>query len=198
MVRVCLSVILLLLITALAYAQAVNPARQYEQQRNTQSPAYGVWHVYDRYGNLQKEENYKAYRLDGDVKTFYPSGELKALTPYVDGERQGLEKTYYEKGALESQNIYANNDLNDLSRHYYDTGELEREAYYKDGQLNGTTKIYYKSGNMKQQLRYIRGIIDGTVLTYSKDGHLNVEDDYQKGILMAHKDYTKETAKLIP
>ena len=44
-----------------SFAQNVSPARLYEQQRGTQSPVEGVWHVYDRNGNLLREENYENY-----------------------------------------------------------------------------------------------------------------------------------------
>jgi hypothetical protein len=54
------------------FAQSVNPARMYEQSRGTQSPVEGVWHVYDRNGNLLREENYENYRLDGEMRIFYP------------------------------------------------------------------------------------------------------------------------------
>ena len=48
---------ILILVAFFSMAPAIlwagsNPARQYEQQRNTESPADGVWHVYDKNGNF--------------------------------------------------------------------------------------------------------------------------------------------------
>ncbi len=48
--------VLLLLIAAPVWAIS-NPARQAAQQRGTESPADGVWYVYDRNGALLREEN---------------------------------------------------------------------------------------------------------------------------------------------
>src|SRR5476651_1746391 len=95
----------------LSFAQSVNPARMYEQSRGTQSPVEGVWHVYDRLGHLLREENYNNYRLDGEMKIFYPSGALKELLHYSDGLRVGDDKNYFENGGLESEDAYEDNDL---------------------------------------------------------------------------------------
>jgi hypothetical protein len=192
MTRALITVAILLGTISLASAQAVNPARTYEQQRNSQPPADGVWHVYDRSGNLEKEEHYKTYRLDGNVTKFAPSGSVQSVTPYVDGSRQGLEKVYYDTGALKAENTYMNNDLNGTSREYFQSGELKRSANFSSGQLNGVTRLYFETGALKQQWNYSHGIVNGTVLTYGEDGQVKAEDNYQNGMLMAHKDYSKE------
>lgn len=184
----------LVFISNVVFAQAVNPARQYEQQRDSQSPADGVWYVYDKNGNLSKEEHYKSYRLDGEVKSFYPGGSIKATTPYIDGKRQGMEKTYYEQGGLKGENVYVKNNLNGISRQYYDNGALMKAADYSEGQLDGTTKEYYDNGSLKQIWNYSHGVINGAQLSYSPDGQIKSEDDYLNGVQVAHKDYSTEVA----
>ncbi len=161
----------------------------------TVKPADGLWRTYDRKGNLDREENYRNRLLYGDIKSFYPSGALRAVTQYVDDKRQGLEKTYYENGGLASESGYVDNDLEGLSHHYYDTGELEREAYYKKGSFNGETKVYYKSGAIKQQLQYKEGVLDGTSLTFNENGQVVVEETYRKGTLSERKDYSKDSSR---
>src|ERR1700722_15429908 len=90
----------LLISASICSAQNLKPARMYEQSRGTQSPVEGVWHVYDRSGNLLREENYHNYRLDGEMKIFYPSGAIKELLHYSDGLREGDDKAYFENGGL--------------------------------------------------------------------------------------------------
>ncbi len=196
MLRVFVSFGILLLLSFSAFAQATNPARTYEQQRDSQPPADGVWHVYDRAGNLQKEETYKTYRLDGDVKTFYPTGGIKSITPYVDGKRHGLEQKYYESGSLQAENIYVKNDLKGICKEFYPTGELKRSADYEKGQLEGVTKVYFPNGALKQQWNYSHAILSGSQLTYGEDGQVKTEDNYQNGVLVAHKDYTTDISAL--
>src|ERR1700691_3577161 len=118
--KIFFGLLALLMVSApLSFAQTVNPDRLYEQQRGTQSPVEGVWHVYDRSGNLLREENYHNYRLDGEMKIFYPSGALKELLHYSDGLRDGDDKTYYESGGVESESTYVDNDYEGPSVHYY-------------------------------------------------------------------------------
>lgn len=191
MVHVLLSFVMIALAASTAFAQAVNPARTYEQQRNSQSPADGVWHVFDKNGNLLKEENYKNYRLHGDIKTFTAEGSLKSVIPYNDGSRHGLGKTYYPSGALQGEYNYSDNNLNGISKEYYETGELKRAADYKDGQLNGTTKIYYTNGALKQQWTYKKGIVHGVETLYDEGGHVTQENNFQNGVLVASKNYSK-------
>src|ERR1700733_15189880 len=100
---------LLMIALPLSFAQSVNPARTYEQQRGTQPPVQGEWNVYDRQGNLLREENYSNYRLDGEMRIFYPSGAMKELLNYSDGLRVGDDKNYYESGGLDHEDTYVNN-----------------------------------------------------------------------------------------
>src|ERR1700733_10092548 len=100
--KIYLGLLALLIIAApVSFAQSINPARLYEQQRGTQPPVEGVWHVYDRQGNLLREENYHNYRLDGEMKIFYPSGALKEFLHYSDGLREGEDKAFFAHGGLE-------------------------------------------------------------------------------------------------
>ena len=189
--------LLLAFISSTAFAQAVNPARAYEQKRETETPADGVWYVYDRQGKLSKEEHYKTYRLDGEVKSFYTNGAIKAITPYVDGKRVGLEKTYFDNGSLQGENIYVANNLEGLSRQYNSEGNIEREAEYSKGQLDGITKVYYNNGSLKQILNYKNGIVNGSISNYNEEGKIITEDVYSNGILVAHKDYTNDAGSLV-
>ena len=172
-----------------AFAQNVNPARIYEQQRGTQPPVEGVWHVYDRNGKLLREENYHNYRLDGQMKIFYPSGALKELLHYSDGLREGPDKIYYESGGLESQAVYVNNDFDGARVHYYDTGEVKSREHYSRGKLDGEKTVLFKSGILKQSMYYINGLLDGAVATYTEDGQIVLEEHYVHGNLVGHNEY---------
>ena len=52
------------------------------------------------------------YKLWNRVKrTYYESGELEAVTPYVRGKRHGIEKYYYENGELKSETTYVDGEI---------------------------------------------------------------------------------------
>lgn len=185
---------LFLTMSLVQVAQATsNPAREVAQKRGTESPADGPWDVYDRNGALLRHENYSAYRLDGETKIMYPSGAVKEMITYVDGEREGPTATYYEKGGLMGEGYYKNNNLHGTYKRYYDTGALESVVNYTRGQWDGERKMYYKSGALKQIAGYHNGVISGTVLTYAEDGKVLVEELYNdRGILTSRKDYAND------
>jgi antitoxin component YwqK of YwqJK toxin-antitoxin module len=179
---------LLIVAVPLSFAQ-INPARMYEQQRGTQSPVEGVWHVYDRNGKLLREENYHNYRLDGEMKIYYPSGALKEVLHYSDGLREGNDKAYFENGGLEREENYKDNDLEGESMYYYDTGEVKSRGHYTNGKLEGSKTIYYKNGNVKQSMEYLKGILEGPNTTYADNGSVIVEEHYTHGNLISHNEY---------
>jgi len=193
--KICLGLLTLLMIASpLCFAQSVNPARLYEQSRGTQSPVEGVWHVYDRQGRLLREENYHNYRLDGEMKIFYPSGALKELLHYSDGLREGVDKSYFENGGLESEDNYVDNDLHGEGEHYYDTGEIKSREHYTNGKLDGEKTILYKDGILKQSMYFVDGVLDGAVTTYAEDGQIIVDEHYIHGDLVSHNEYGDQAA----
>jgi len=184
----------LLMAAPLSFAQSINPSRMYEQSRGTQSPVEGVWHVYDRQGNLLREENYSNYRLDGVMKIFYPSGGLKELLHYSDGLRQGSDRIYFENGGLMTEQNYVDNDLEGMSVHFYDSGEVQSREFYSNGKLFGEKTILYKSGILKQSMYYQNGLLDGVVATYSEEGQIIADEHYIHGDLVGHNEYSNQAA----
>lgn len=186
--------VLLVMCSSVAFAQTtINPARMYEQARGTQTPVEGVWHAYDRNGKLLREENYHNYRLDGEMKIFYPAGALKELLHYSDGLREGKDTSYYENGGLESEATYENNDLNGPSVHYYDTGEVKSREHYSKGKLEGEKTILFKSGILKQSMYYVDGLLDGGVSIYNEDGQIVTQEHYVQGNLVGHNEFGDKT-----
>ena len=184
---------ILMMAAPVCFAQSVNPARMYEQSRGTTSPVEGVWHVYDRQGNLLREENYHNYRLDGEMKIFYPSGAVRELLHYSDGLREGDDKGYFENGGLEYEDNYEDNDLQGSSVHFYDTGEVKSHEHYTNGKLDGEKRILYKDGILEQSMYYINGVLDGVVTTYAEDGQVTIEEHYVHGVLVSHHEYGDKT-----
>ena len=67
----------------------------------------------DRYGRKQ-----------GIEKEYYPSGELRSLTSYVDGILNGLYRQWYPNGNPKIETTYLNGKLNGLYRTWYENGKL--------------------------------------------------------------------------
>jgi antitoxin component YwqK of YwqJK toxin-antitoxin module len=73
---------------------------------------------------------------------YYKSGALCLETPYVNGERHGIEKEYYESGALWVETPYVDDSIHGIVKVYYESGALLNEAPYVDGEIHGIMKTY--------------------------------------------------------
>ena len=66
-------------------------------------------------------------------KEYYDSGALYSETPYVNGEKQGIEKHYYESGALELEIPYVNGKRHGIEKRYNkDKANIEYLVLYKE------------------------------------------------------------------
>ena len=62
-------------------------------------------------GNLIAIVSYKNGMLDGTWKTFYVNGQLKNLTIYLYGKKNGIELWYHSNGKKQSEVLYENNKI---------------------------------------------------------------------------------------
>tara|TARA_B100000315_G_scaffold220491_1_gene223217 strand:+ start:423 stop:911 length:489 start_codon:yes stop_codon:yes gene_type:complete len=82
-------------------------------------------------------------------KEYYPSGKLKSVGNYVDGEKEGIYKEYYENGQLWIEENYKNGKLHGLAKTYYESGQLWIEENYKNDKKNGVYSEYSKTGELR-------------------------------------------------
>ena len=93
--------------------------------------------------SVMSEENYVNGKLDGDYKTFYPSGEPTEITSYKNGLLHGNYKKYSIKGFLYQDFNYANGKLNGMAIYYSrKSGDLIKKGPFKDDLRVGTWENY--------------------------------------------------------
>jgi len=104
----------------------------------------GKWLYYHPDGkSVMSEENYLNGKLDGDYKTFYPSGEPTEITAYKKGLLHGNYKKYSIKGFLYQDFNYANGKLNGMAIFYSrKSGDLIKKGPFKDDLRVGTWENY--------------------------------------------------------
>ncbi len=104
----------------------------------------GEWLYYHDDGkSIMSEENYANGKLDGDYKTYYPSGELTEVTSYKNGLLHGNYKKYSIKGFMYQDFNYANGKLNGMANYYSrKTGDLIKKGPFKDDLRVGTWENY--------------------------------------------------------
>lgn len=120
-----------------------------------------------------------AFRMKGQadqMKSYYPSGALKAEFPMKDGRLEGQTKWYYESGAVGAILNYRNNRLQGLSRSYYESGRLRKEILHENNLPVGKARHYYEDGTLMNEDLYR----DGRLLlrwNYDRSGRIVVCED---------------------
>ena len=75
---------------------------------------------------LTRELWYKDGRLDGNLKVWWPNGNMKAEMAFQEGRPNGLIRNYDENGQLLQDGEYFKGAKNG-KQHYYEKGKLVRE-----------------------------------------------------------------------
>lgn len=116
---------------------------------------------------------------------FWPSGEIRSVASYKDGQRNGSWTMYYINGKIESEGEYGLKGKTGAWKRYYATGELSIISLYKNGDLNNYTyKSFYRGGQPK---------LIGTI----QNGHtLHNEEYYKHGVLKSTTENNKDSADI--
>lgn len=137
------------------------------------------------------------------MKCTYPSGKIKSITNYVDGEPKGLFLSYYENGIIQRQESDYRNIHNHTIVAFFEDGsleliskakndEFESKAYYKTGKLkisrkgnnakkNSVERSFYENGQLGIQKEIINGEQEGEQICYFEDGSIQYKVNYKNG-----------------
>lgn len=135
--------------------------------------------------------NVVAGKLDGSLISYYNIKKeisIAATAVYAHGARNGEVRAYYPNGQLKSTGLYVNGKPEGYHQYYYEdsvanreSGQLEYEATYKRGKRNGVVKWYYENGNLETEREYSDGERNGVYRNYTMDGKLDVMYIYREG-----------------
>jgi antitoxin component YwqK of YwqJK toxin-antitoxin module len=119
-------------------------------------------------------EEWKEDTLINAIKAYYLSGELKRLTPLVDGKPQGLEKEFnkvgvvivvskYFAGILGKREFINRTDKFGLKqgnwKYFWDNGNLQMEGSFQNDKKKGYFKYYDDYGNFKYVEKYDNDVL---------------------------------------
>ena len=93
---------------------------------------------YYKNGNLKSIFYYSSKGiLDGIVKSYYDTGELREEYNYIRGILEGEFTIYYKNGYPKYKSNFLNGKLNGLKQKYSDNGKLIYEKSYSNGKEIG-------------------------------------------------------------
>ncbi|MCB9231812.1 MAG: hypothetical protein H6581_09120 [Bacteroidia bacterium] len=93
----------------------------------------------------------------GTYKWFFDNGNVKALTTYADGNKNGKFITYNRWGTKRAEGTFKNNQLIGEFRNYFPGGGLDYVGSYENGYRHGSWKYYHESGALKKVVEYNMG-----------------------------------------
>lgn len=136
------------------------------------------------------------------IQRQYADGKLFGVTPYSNGEINGVEKYYNDNGTIWSERTYSNGKLNGWCREYYESGQIKWEFYCVMGKNRKGFKQYYPNGKVQSESDSSTGITKEydekgeltrkIIYNYTDSAH-NVEKDYDSnGVLICETPYIND------
>ncbi len=127
----------------------------------------GLCTYYDDQGKQIKSIEYVNGYMHGEYKELYPSGEIKKITNYVFGEKQGLSEFFGNETCPKYNEQYEKNRLHSGS--YYD---LKGSLISSVDDYNGF-KVIYQDGKLRRRLEIKSGKIEGKMTCFFEDGSIS-------------------------
>ena len=145
----------------------------YQIGYNVNGHQHGLWQIFDEYGLLLEEQNFKNGLMHGMIRIFNDDGVLKNEINFKDGESNGLLKVYYPNGKVaEEGNLIVDNKKDGLWKYFFEDGTLQHEGYFKNAVQNGIWKHFHENGILKFEGSYKNGEKDGFWKSY--DSHAKI------------------------
>ena len=94
------------------------------------------------------------------TKAFYPNGQAKVVSNFVNGKKHGGSKEYDEYGSLTAEYNYLNGELTG-SYKIYENNRLKIIGGFLNGEKNGAFKIYDEEGRIVKECIMKFGLLDG-------------------------------------
>jgi antitoxin component YwqK of YwqJK toxin-antitoxin module len=118
-------------------------------------------------GNPCCESTFVDGRKNGPGKMFYRDykGKVYAEETWKAGKLDGLTKLFYPNGTLQAELQYKADLLDGLAKEYFPTGELSTEVNYTAGKRDGTTTVYDETGKKICIEEYRGGVMTKAPIT---------------------------------
>ena len=166
--------------------------------------------IFDLKGNKISELEFKLKRETGILVVYYPNGNKKASSTYIDGDRikeiewyeSGKEKrkreytksysdwkeiTWYENGKKEKETEIKNGVEHGKTTRWYENGKKQSEGEYYQGDFHGKWIWWYEKGQMKTLIEFKYGELDGKYINWDENGKITRDTIFKDGKIISDK-----------
>ena len=114
--------------------------------------------------------------IENEVVEYYPTGEIKSKTEFIDSLRNGVGKSYYKNGQIKSVLRWVNDTLNGEGTFFDSLGRRVAIVNYKKGVKNGRCIDFFSSnGYIRSDANFREGILHGTLIFFRENDSAVVE-----------------------
>jgi len=127
-------------------------------------------------GQLKILSHWNKGKKDGPFIIYYNNGYPKLESHFKDGHFHGVIKQYYINGQLKSIENIQNSEHYGHEKSYYKNGNLKSETIHEDDYHIGSQKLYYINGSLQMHLNFHNGVaVKGEY--HHKSGRIEVMSD---------------------
>jgi hypothetical protein len=142
---------------------------------------------------LAAEVPWRKGKMHGERKTFYPDGELKGLTRYVDGLASGPARQWDADGNLLSECPMKDGERHGKKKEYWPgTDQPRRIIPYRDDRVEGLVREFYRSGKLKRERRFHDDMAHGVDRIYDEDGNVISRRYWFEGTTVSREEFEKK------
>lgn len=80
--------------------------------------------------------------FSGWVSRLYDNGQVRELSKFEEGKREGIWVKWYENGRMEEEKNYRDGKLHGPSTRWWENGQKWYEDNYENGEKIGESKFY--------------------------------------------------------
>jgi len=154
----------------------------------------GLQKSYFSNGNIKRI----AYAKDGLLvkdSLFYPTGKMKLIKKFFDGELIHSEK-YNQNEKLLFESNFENNKKHGFQKENYENGNPKIIENYENGMLNHR-EVFFENGSLKVEENFRFNKKQGIQKYYDDKSVLKELEEYNNNKLIRHEKYTNEGKELI-
>src|ERR1700722_18483493 len=109
--------------------------------------------LYECYVEKEKQKN-------GQFLLFYPKGQVKMESYYLQGQLHGPSTFFSEKGDLLAKSWFVEGKQQGKVQWFYLNGNAASHQRYFNGAWHGRQDYYYEDAALKSTIHYIHGVLD--------------------------------------
>lgn len=143
---------------------------------------------YDKQGALLIQESFEDYVLHGPTVHFLTSGDSLQRLDYVNGRLNGTVKVWFSTGELKSVAYYKRDTLIEMNN-LYKNGQPISKVSIVAGTIQGDAEYYDSLGNVELTGTWRNNQREGEWKHYDTEGNLTAIEVYRNGQVISSRDY---------